>query len=58
MTFEGQRDAQVAAVKMECELDKLRDIEALRKNFGKERQLWYQEKGEWAVWKTAAQGAR
>ena len=58
VTFEGQRDVQVAAVKMECELDKLRDIEALRKNFDKERQLWYQEKEEWAVWKTAAQGEK
>ena len=32
VTFARQRDEQVAAVKMECELDKLRDIEALRKN--------------------------
>ena len=35
VTFAGQHDEQVAAVRMECELDKLRDIEALRKNFDK-----------------------
>ena len=58
VTFVKQRDEQVAAVEMECELDKLWDIEALRKNFDKERQLWYQEKEEWAVWKAAAQGEK
>ena len=39
-TFAAERDEQVAAVRLECELDKLRDIEALRKNFDKERQAW------------------
>ena len=58
VTFATQRDEQMAAVKLECELDKLRDIEALRKKFDKEKQLWHQEKEEWAVWKTAAQSEK
>ena len=56
VTFAAKRDDQVAAVRMECVLDKLQDIEALRKNFDKERQAWYHE--EWTVWKTAAQGEK
>ena len=58
VTFAAERDEQVAAVRLECELDKLRDIEALRKNFDKERQAWYHEKEEWTTWKTAAQGEK
>ena len=57
VTLAASRDEQVAAVRMECKLDKLRDIEALRKNFDKETQAWYREK-EWTAWKTAAQGEK
>ena len=38
VTFAAKCDEQVTAVRMECELDKLWDIEALCKNFDKERQ--------------------
>jgi hypothetical protein len=58
VTLAAERDEQVAAVRMECELNKLRDIEALRKNFDKEREAWYREKEEWTAWKTAAQGEK
>ena len=38
VTLTRQHDEQVAAVKMECELHKLQDVEALQQNFDKERQ--------------------
>ena len=58
VTYSRARDQEVSAVKMECELNKLREIEALRQSFDKERQVWYRDKEEWTIWKAAAQGEK
>ena len=58
VTFEKRREDAVAAVKVECELLRLREMEALRQNSDRERQHWLSEKDEWASWKETVQGEK
>ena len=54
----ARHSEEVDAVREECELRRLREAEALRQSFDRERHLWLTEKEEWASLKEAMQGEK
>ena len=58
VTLTARCEERETAVRQECELERLRAIEALRQQIDKERERWYEERREWKDWKAAAEGEK
>ena len=58
VTFERRRSEEVAAVEKECKLRRLREVEALRQGFDRERWVWLSEKEDWTAWKETIRGEK
>ena len=58
VTVERRRSEEVVAVETECELRRLREAEALRQGFDRERRVWLSDKEDWTAWKETIRGEK
>ena len=57
-TAAARYDERERALRQECELEKLRALEALRKQVDTERERWYEERLKWDEWRKEAEGEK